>query len=164
MGLLFALDSSEHADPSLLRGGREGLGNHSAAGGSKFCVTIREISRPAGRYNLKMSRLLTPAQAAEFLAVTPKHLLELTNEGALRWVNIGLEGRRPTRRYKQDDLAEVIEKRSQKACRYTENTANQNIPMTSNFAVVDFSVPRARATGARRSGFLNRSERKFAPS
>ncbi|WP_425374522.1 helix-turn-helix domain-containing protein [Mesorhizobium waimense] len=98
-----------------------------------------------------MSSLLTPVQAAELLAVTPKHLLELTNEGALRWVNIGLEGKRPIRRYKQEDLAEFIEKRSQKACRYTENTANQNTPMTSSFAVVDFPAPRARATSARQS-------------
>ncbi|WP_352560728.1 helix-turn-helix domain-containing protein [Mesorhizobium sp. M0025] len=98
-----------------------------------------------------MLRLLTPAEAAEFLAVTPKHLLELTNEGALRWVNIGLEGKRPTRRYKQDDLAEFIGKRSQKACRYTESTANQNTPLTSSFSVVDFPVPRARATSARRN-------------
>ncbi|TGT73268.1 DNA-binding protein [bacterium M00.F.Ca.ET.159.01.1.1] len=98
-----------------------------------------------------MSCLLTPAQAAEFLAVTPKHLLELTNEGALGWVNIGLEGKRPTRRYKQDDLADFIEKRSQKACRYTENTANQNTRMTSSFTVVDFQAPRARATSAKRN-------------
>ena len=98
-----------------------------------------------------MLRLLTPTQAAEFLAVTPKHLLELTNEGAVRWVNIGLEGKRPTRRYRQDDLAEFIAKRSQKACRYIESTANQNIPMTSSFTVVDFPVPRARATSARRN-------------
>ncbi|MFD2058868.1 helix-turn-helix domain-containing protein [Mesorhizobium calcicola] len=100
-----------------------------------------------------MSKLLTPAQAAELLAVTPKHLLELTNEGALRWVNIGLEGKRPTRRYKQDDLAVFIENRSQKACRYIESTANQNIPSTSSFTVVDFQAPRAPATSARRNAF-----------
>ncbi|TGT65368.1 helix-turn-helix domain-containing protein [Mesorhizobium sp. M2E.F.Ca.ET.166.01.1.1] len=99
-----------------------------------------------------MSRVLTPAQAAELLAVTPKHLLELTNEGALRRVNIGLESKRPTRRYAQDDLIEFIERRSQKACRFIESTANQNTPMTSSFAVIDFSVPRARATSARRNG------------
>ncbi|TGP86409.1 DNA-binding protein [Mesorhizobium sp. M2D.F.Ca.ET.223.01.1.1] len=99
-----------------------------------------------------MSSLLTPAQAASFLAVTPKHLLDLTNEGALRWVNIGLSGKRPTRRYRHDDLTDFIEKRSQKACRYTENTANQNTPMTSSFAIVDFSAPRGRATSARRNG------------
>ncbi|WP_149801950.1 helix-turn-helix domain-containing protein [Mesorhizobium sp. NFR06] len=98
-----------------------------------------------------MSSLLTPAQAASFLAVTPKHLLELTNEGALRWVNIGLEGKRPTRRYKQDDLADFIERRRQKACRYIESTANQNTRLTSSFAVVDFSAPPARATSGRRS-------------
>ncbi|WP_430694899.1 helix-turn-helix domain-containing protein [Mesorhizobium montanum] len=115
-------------------------------------VTIREAERLADRYIEKVSTLLSPAQAAAILAVTTKHLLELTNEGALRWVNIGLDGKRPTRRYKREDLSEFIEKRSQRACRYTENTANQNTPMTSSFAVIDFSAPPARAISARRNG------------
>ncbi|WP_311029174.1 helix-turn-helix domain-containing protein [Mesorhizobium koreense] len=96
-----------------------------------------------------MRRLLTPAEASELLAISPKHLRWLTDAGQLRWVNIGLEGRRPTRRYKEDDLLEFVERRSKNACRYIENTANQNIPMTSSFTVVDFQVPRERAISAR---------------
>src|SRR5688572_9493560 len=99
-----------------------------------------------------MKRLLTPAEAAELLSISHKHLRWLTDAGQLRWVNIGLDGRRPTRRFCEDDLQEFIDARSERTCRYTANTANQNTPMTSEWAVVDFPVPQPRATGAKRNG------------
>ncbi|RUX32596.1 DNA-binding protein [Mesorhizobium sp. M7A.F.Ca.US.011.01.1.1] len=98
-----------------------------------------------------MQRLLTPAEAAELLAISPKHLRWLTDASQVPWVNIGLDGRRPTRRYRQEDVLQFIVRRSRNACQYIENTANQNITTTSSFTVVDFQAPRARATSGRRN-------------
>lgn len=56
--------------------------------------------------------LMTPQEAADFLSVSTKHLRRLTDEGAIRYVNIGTGLRRETRRYTAEDLREFIEGRS----------------------------------------------------
>uniref|UniRef100_UPI0035A94B9D helix-turn-helix domain-containing protein n=1 Tax=Mesorhizobium sp. LHD-90 TaxID=3071414 RepID=UPI0035A94B9D len=94
--------------------------------------------------------LLTPAEAAKYLSVCPKHLKLLADAGQIAWVNIALDQLRPVRRYRSEDLEAFIEERRQRTCRYTENTANQNSTMTLPFKVVDFQSPPARAIGAKR--------------
>lgn len=55
-------------------------------------------------------RLLTPEQAAEFLAISTRQLRDLADAGYLAFINIGL-GKRPTRRYLLADIAAFIETR-----------------------------------------------------
>ena len=58
--------------------------------------------------------LLTPSEAANRLGVSVRQIRVLTDEGLLRWVNIGLGEKRPTRRFTEADLLEFIEERSRK--------------------------------------------------
>lgn len=51
-----------------------------------------------------MDRLLKPNEAAELLAVSVDQLSALTDEGALPFVNVGLPGKRPTKRYEPADI------------------------------------------------------------
>jgi hypothetical protein len=102
-----------------------------------------------------MIRLLTPAQAAELLAVTPKHLLELTNTGSVRWINIGLDGKRPTRRYAETDIDDFIHTRSQQQCRYTSPKEERTTPIHSKYEVIDFQARREPATAAKPRRSLN---------
>ncbi|NVP54494.1 helix-turn-helix domain-containing protein [Rhizobium sp. DBTS2] len=95
--------------------------------------------------------LLTPQVAAERLGISTRQLRDLTDEGQLRWINIGLGRKRPTRRYTEADLEAFIEERAAK-CRSTREQDKRLIPTTSSYAVVDFRAILAQKTAARRSG------------
>lgn len=55
-----------------------------------------------------MQPLLTPQQAAELLAVSTRHLRDITSAGLVRYVNIGVRDRE-TRRYRMVDLEAYVE-------------------------------------------------------
>jgi len=54
--------------------------------------------------------LLTPEQAAEALSISVRHLLYLTKDGEIPFVNVG-RGLRMIRRYDQADIQAFIESR-----------------------------------------------------
>ncbi|NTG98893.1 helix-turn-helix domain-containing protein [Agrobacterium rhizogenes] len=81
--------------------------------------------------------LLTPEEAANRLSISQRQLRDLTDEGLLRWINIGLGKKRPTRRYTDEDVDAFIEERSQR-CRSTRETAKRPTRMTSSSGAVDF--------------------------
>ena len=58
-----------------------------------------------------MQQLLTPQQAAKLLAISVKQLRDLSHEGLISFVNIGLGTKRPTRRYLPQDIDDFINRR-----------------------------------------------------
>lgn len=48
--------------------------------------------------------LLSPAEAARDLCISEKHLRALTVAGEIPYVNVGLGGKRETRRYEPGDI------------------------------------------------------------
>ncbi|MDX0802512.1 helix-turn-helix domain-containing protein [Sinorhizobium medicae] len=84
-------------------------------------------------------RLLTPEQAAEFLAISTRQLRDLADAGYLAFVNIGL-GERPTRRYLPTDLAAFVEARRVAPGASKQRTAATG-PSTT-FKLADFAALR----------------------
>src|SRR5688500_13899779 len=82
--------------------------------------------------------LLTPEEAARELAVSTKHLRNLTE---IPYVNIGV-GTRERRRYKPEDLEAFIEARSKTPCQPTSGTVKSSTPMTSVIVGIDFQARR----------------------
>ncbi|NTG49009.1 helix-turn-helix domain-containing protein [Agrobacterium rhizogenes] len=101
--------------------------------------------------------LMTPDEAARHLSVSIRQLRDLTDDGLLRWINIGLGKKRATRRYTIEDLNEFIAERSQK-CRSTKDPVKKPIPTTSSYAVVDFRAIRAQRKSERQSVSKTSSE------
>ena len=52
--------------------------------------------------------LLTPKQAAGLLTISERQLRDLTDDGAIGFVNIGLGSKRPTRRYEPAEIERFI--------------------------------------------------------
>ncbi|MGV1831670.1 helix-turn-helix domain-containing protein [Agrobacterium vitis] len=105
--------------------------------------------------------LLRPSEAAQLLAITQKQLRLLTDEGHLRWINVGLGKKRPSRRYQLDDLEAFKERRAQ-ICQSTSARAATPTPMTSNYKIVDFRGTLEQRQSARRSG--SRPSEKTPPA
>lgn len=55
--------------------------------------------------------LLSPVEAARELCISERHLRALTVAGQIRYINVGLGGKRETRRYDPQDLAAFREAR-----------------------------------------------------
>ncbi|MXN51851.1 helix-turn-helix domain-containing protein [Shinella sp. AETb1-6] len=94
--------------------------------------------------------LLTPESAASRLGISTRQLRDLTDHGQLRWINIGLGKKRPTRRYTPADLEAFIEERAEK-CRSTRRTEETHIPTTSRYGVVDFQAIREQRRSEKQS-------------
>ncbi len=95
--------------------------------------------------------LLTPESAASRLGISTRQLRDLTADGQLRWINIGLGKKRPTRRYTPADLEAFIEERAAK-CRSIRKTEETPIPTTLRYAVVDFQGIQAQRRSEKRNG------------
>ncbi|MDX1201056.1 helix-turn-helix domain-containing protein [Sinorhizobium medicae] len=97
-------------------------------------------------------RLLTPQQAAEFLAISTRQLRDLADAGYLAFVNIGL-GRRQTRRYLPTDLAAFVEARRVAPGASKQRTAATGASKTfklADFAAMRKELHRKRTTKARK--------------
>ena len=95
-----------------------------------------------------IERLLTPEQAAEFLAVSTRQLRDLADAGHLAFVNIGL-GERPTRRYLPADIAAFIE--SRRVAPELREQARATIKSSTAFKIADFAALRDELRQKRRS-------------
>lgn len=89
--------------------------------------------------------LLTPQEAAERLAISTRQLRDLTQDGCIRFVNIG-RGARLTRRYDPDDLAAFVEERKSWSSKVIPG--RRRGPTTSVFVDQDFRK-RLEAAGRR---------------
>ena len=87
--------------------------------------------------------LLTERQAAQYLAISQNHLRMLTDNGEVRFINVGLGRLRQRRRYQLDDLTDFIATRRE--C-VTIKSAPQK---PANHNVADFSVLRDRINARR---------------
>lgn len=54
-------------------------------------------------------KLLTPAEAAQQLAISERQLRKLTRAGRIKYVSVGLGTKRETRRYHPDDIGAFLE-------------------------------------------------------
>jgi hypothetical protein len=83
------------------------------------------------------SPLLKPEDAAALLGVSTKHLLYLSKNGAIAFVNIGL-GKRPTRRYRIEDIEEFIAERRAVSPPSMLISSSRNVATTAVYEVIDF--------------------------
>jgi hypothetical protein len=90
--------------------------------------------------------LLTPGAAAKLLAISVKQLRDLSTAGEIRFVNIGLGNKRPTRRYLPADIEDFIARR-----RSPDNrpTGRPNRGPTAFYEVVDFKGVREQLRAGR---------------
>lgn len=95
-------------------------------------------------------KLLYPEEAAAILAITTKQLKLLTDEGLLRWINVGLGKKRPARRYQLVDIEEFKAERARK-CQSTKRTVERHTPSISGYKVVDFRGTLEQRQSERRS-------------
>ncbi len=84
-----------------------------------------------------MSDLLTLKEAADQLRISERQLRDLTDDGLVRWINVGRGSKRPSRRYTQEDLDEFKQRRSQQ-CPSTSAPVKRPTRMTSSSGAVDF--------------------------
>lgn len=109
-----------------------------------------------------MLELLTPGQAARRLGISIHQLRSLTNEGLIRWVNVGIGKKRPTRRYTEIDLSAFIEARSS-ICR-PSGPPTAPPPLTSPHRMASFGRTSARHRSGKVSAFDKAFERLVAMS
>nr|DAF66318.1 MAG TPA: helix-turn-helix domain protein [Caudoviricetes sp.] len=81
--------------------------------------------------------LLTMKQAAEALAISVRHLINLSEDGEIPFVNVG-RGTRKIRRYDPVDIEAF--KNQRKTDRTTEQqpASSRRVPHSSPLAIVDF--------------------------
>ncbi|MEX3008325.1 helix-turn-helix domain-containing protein [Hoeflea sp. TYP-13] len=91
-----------------------------------------------------MSDLLTPEAAATRLGISTKQLLSLTRLGKIRYINVGLGGKRETRRYDESDLEAFIEAGKQVQWPSKSARTGKRTGTTSNIVDVDFLETRTR--------------------
>ncbi|MBX5112738.1 helix-turn-helix domain-containing protein [Rhizobium lentis] len=82
--------------------------------------------------------LLLPAEAAEQLRISQRQLRDLTDDGLLRWINVGRGSKRATRRYTQEDIDEFKKRQAQTSCPSTSAPARKPTPTISSSGAVDF--------------------------
>ncbi|MAU19183.1 MAG: DNA-binding protein [Martelella sp.] len=107
--------------------------------------------------------LLTADQAASYLNISKKQLAHLTQAGSLRWINIGLGEKRPTRRYTRADLDEFIDAR-RRECQSTSDQARRHTLTTSSSGVVDFRGKLAQLRSGKQSASKTKSRNRSAPN
>lgn len=82
--------------------------------------------------------LLTTAEVAKQLRISPRHLRDLTNDGLLRRINVGRGKNRSVARYTQEDIDEFKRKRATSSFLSTSAPAGKPTPTTSSSGAVDF--------------------------
>jgi excisionase family DNA binding protein len=100
-----------------------------------------------------MSRLLTPAEAAEHLGVGEDTLRLIRKAGELPYVNIGRGTKRETPRFDPADLDAWLERRKKLACPSisAKKPRTARTPTISSSVVADFQAARARLLGEKRA-------------
>ncbi|MAN77832.1 MAG: DNA-binding protein [Rhizobiales bacterium] len=93
--------------------------------------------------------LLTPAQVRAELGISDRQLRDLTEDGAIPFINIG-RGKRRAARYDPDDIEAFKAERKKLLCRSTNARAPRRTPTISNTNVVDFRAPYPQKTGETR--------------
>lgn len=96
--------------------------------------------------------LMTPEQAAEALSISHRHLIYLTDDGELPFINIG-RGMRKIRRYDPADIEAFKNQRKTSECQFTSEKTVRTAPtrMSSGYAVIDFRATREKLRNERRS-------------
>lgn len=102
-------------------------------------------------------RALTPKEAANELSVSEKHLRFLTDEGHIRYINIGLGEKRERRRYDPIDLEQFLEARK---CLSSSAPDTKPIAMTSAIVVHDFQARRTARQNAKPSATKTQSAQR----
>ncbi|UHD46596.1 helix-turn-helix domain-containing protein [Aureimonas altamirensis] len=100
--------------------------------------------------------LLTPQDAAQYLAISTRQLRDLSRAGCLRYVNIGLRDRE-TRRYAPEDLDAFIQERK---CQSSNRPTRLSTSMTSSFADGDIAAQLAVRLSERRKQSMRLSGAK----
>ncbi|MAM13053.1 MAG: hypothetical protein CML23_21895 [Rhizobiaceae bacterium] len=107
--------------------------------------------------------LLSADTAARYLGISKKQLTHLTQSGSLRWINIGLGTKRPTRRYTKADLDDFIDMR-RRECQSISGQEKAHTPTTSSSGVVDFRAKLAQLRSGTQSASKTRSKKQYAPN
>ncbi|GEM_PF-2566763 len=97
--------------------------------------------------------LLTVDAAAEYLAISPKHLLKLVRDGKIQFVSIGLGKKRFAYRFRQSDLDTFIQGSStwqNGKVASSKGRGARSGTTISACGVIDFRAALERPTGGKR--------------
>jgi excisionase family DNA binding protein len=88
--------------------------------------------------------LLTRAEAAKLLRITPEQLAEHVRDGELPYINVGRGVKRPRMRFTELDLAEFIERRKRRCatCPSISRDDRRTTDTTSSSKVIGFMALR----------------------
>ncbi|MHC4204046.1 MAG: helix-turn-helix domain-containing protein [Planctomycetota bacterium] len=78
-------------------------------------------------------KLLTPSQAADYLAVTPEQIRNLIRRGRLSAINVGTGTKRPLYRIRGQDLEDFLSHRWQSDSRVPKKKFKQLAPVPDFF-------------------------------
>lgn len=81
--------------------------------------------------------LLTMKQAAEALAISVRHLINLSEDGAIPYVNVG-RGTRKIRRYDPADIEAFKNQRKTVGVAEQQPASSSPVPHSSPLTIVDF--------------------------
>lgn len=84
--------------------------------------------------------LFMPAEAARYLGISVKQLRDITKNGSITYINVGLGNKREARRY---DITDLEQFKSEQKCRFQKDTKPQPIRTTSKSTVSDLQAIRA---------------------
>ena len=99
-----------------------------------------------------MAQLLDGKEAAKRLKITEDQLAALVQDGEISYINVGRGKKRPRRRYAEEDLQELIERRRRReTCLSGNPKTRRTTGSTSGSAVIGFTALRnARLAKKRR--------------
>lgn len=81
--------------------------------------------------------LLTVKQAAEALAISVRHLINLSEDGEIPFVNVG-RGTRKIRRYDPADIEAFTSQRKTFGVAEQQPASSRRVPRSSPLTIVDF--------------------------
>lgn len=88
---------------------------------------------------MPMPRLLSAKEAAERLQITKDQLAALVQDGELAYINVGRGKKRPRRRYTDQDIDELVDRRRRReVCLSGNPKAHRSTATTSGSAVIGF--------------------------
>ncbi|WP_116654380.1 helix-turn-helix domain-containing protein [Pelagibacterium sediminicola] len=94
--------------------------------------------------------LLTPAQVRAELGISDRQLRDLTDDGAIPFINIG-RGKRRAARYDPADIEAFKARRKNQICRSTSARVRKPTRTTSSLGVLDFQAERKRLRSERQN-------------
>ena len=91
------------------------------------------MNNQKSKANFSGEKLLTPNQAADYLAVTPEQIRNLIRRGRLSAINVGTGSKRPLYRIRRQALEDFLSRRCQPGSTMPKKKFKQHAPVPDFF-------------------------------